>query len=65
MSLGNPILQMQRGSDCVQGQISELTGIKVGHLSKLEQDEGDPKMSTLHKLTPGAGTGKGPKRTDF
>jgi transcriptional regulator with XRE-family HTH domain len=31
-------------------QLSERTGIRVGHLSKLEQDEGDPKLSTIYKL---------------
>jgi transcriptional regulator with XRE-family HTH domain len=31
-------------------QLSQHTGIKVGHLSTLEQDKGDPKLSTLQKL---------------
>ncbi len=41
---------MRQGKGRTQGQLSERTGIKIGHLSKLEQDEGDPKASTLYKL---------------
>jgi transcriptional regulator with XRE-family HTH domain len=50
MSLGHNIRQLRQEKGWTQGQLSELTGIKVGHLSKLEQEEGDPKASTLYKL---------------
>ncbi len=45
-----PVFPLRQGKDWTQGQLSERTGIKIGHLSKLEQDEGDPKASTLYKL---------------
>jgi transcriptional regulator with XRE-family HTH domain len=50
MSLGSNIRSLRQHKGWTQGQLSERTRIKVGHLSKLEQDEGDPKVSTLYKL---------------
>lgn len=50
MSLGANIRRLRQAKNWTQGQLSERTGIKIGHLSKLEQDEGDPKASTLYKL---------------
>ncbi len=50
MSLGQNIRRLRQNKGWTQGQLSERTGIKIGHLSKLEQDEGDPKASTLYKL---------------
>ncbi|WP_295581315.1 helix-turn-helix transcriptional regulator [uncultured Lamprocystis sp.] len=50
MSLGQNIRRIRQAKGWTQGQLSEHTGIKIGHLSKLEQDEGDPKASTLYKL---------------
>lgn len=50
MSLGKNIRRMRQDKGWSQVQLSEQTGIRVGHISKLEQDEGDPKLSTLHKL---------------
>ncbi len=50
MPLGENIRRFRQARGWTQGQLSERTGIKIGHLSKLEQDEGDPKASTLYKL---------------
>jgi transcriptional regulator with XRE-family HTH domain len=50
VSLGQNIRRIRQAKGWTQGQVSERTGIKIGHLSKLEQDEGDPKASTLYKL---------------
>jgi transcriptional regulator with XRE-family HTH domain len=50
MSLGQNIRRFRRDKGWTQLQLAERTGIKVGHISKLEQDEGDPKLSTLYKL---------------
>jgi transcriptional regulator with XRE-family HTH domain len=50
MSLGHNIRQFRQNKGWTQGQLAERTGIKIGHISKLEQDEGDPKASTLYKL---------------
>lgn len=50
MSLGHNIRRMRRDKSWTLGQLAEQTGIKVGHLSRLERDQGDPKLSTLYKL---------------
>ncbi|RKT46624.1 helix-turn-helix domain-containing protein [Thiocapsa rosea] len=50
MSFGKNIRRMRQDNGWTLLQLSQRTGIKVGHLSKLEQDEGDPKLSTLQKL---------------
>ncbi|MBK5963696.1 hypothetical protein CCR95_06255 [Thiocystis minor] len=50
MSLGKNMRRMRQDKGWNQLQVSERTGIRVGHISKLEQDEGDPKLSTLYKL---------------
>ena len=50
MSLGKNIKRMRQDNGWTQGQLSKRTGIRIGHISKLEQDEGDPKLSTLYKL---------------
>jgi transcriptional regulator with XRE-family HTH domain len=52
MSLGTNIRRLRRDKGWTLGQLAEQTGIKLGHLSKLEHDEGDPKLSTLYKLMP-------------
>ena len=41
---------MRRDKGWSQAQLSDRSGIKIGHLSQLEQDKGDPKLSTLYKL---------------
>ncbi len=50
MSLGKNIRRMRRDKGWTQSHLSEHTGIRIGHISKLEQDEGDPKLSTIYKL---------------
>ena len=50
MSFGKNVRRMRQDRGWNQLQLSERTGIRVGHISKLEQDEGDPKLSTLYKL---------------
>lgn len=50
MSLGKNIRRMRQDKGWSQFQLSEKTGIRVTHISKLEQGEGDPKLSTLYKL---------------
>ncbi|WP_186342983.1 helix-turn-helix domain-containing protein [Allochromatium palmeri] len=50
MSFGKNVRRMRQDKGWSQYQLSNRTGIKVGHISKLEQDEGDPKLSTLYKL---------------
>lgn len=50
MSLGKNLRQLRQDKGWSQTNLSERTGIKIGHISKLEQGEGDPKLSTLRKL---------------
>ncbi len=50
MGLGENIKRLRRDKGLTQNQLSKLTGIKVGHISNLEQDDGDPKLSTIYKL---------------
>lgn len=50
MSLGENIRSLRREKGWTQGDLSERTGIKINHLSRLEQGGGDPKESTIQKL---------------
>ncbi|MFD2110774.1 helix-turn-helix domain-containing protein [Thiorhodococcus fuscus] len=50
MSLGKNIRRLRQDQGWTQVQLSERTGIRIGHISKLEKDDGDPKLSTLYKL---------------
>jgi transcriptional regulator with XRE-family HTH domain len=50
LSLGTNIRRFRRDKGWTQTQLSERTGIKMGHISQLEQDNSDPKLSTLYKL---------------
>ena len=50
MSLGTNLRRLRQAKGWTQGDISDRTGIKVSHVSKLELDEGDPKISTVYKL---------------
>jgi transcriptional regulator with XRE-family HTH domain len=50
MTMGTNIRRLRQDKGWTQGQLSERSGIKVPHISSLEQDEGDPKLSTLYKL---------------
>jgi transcriptional regulator with XRE-family HTH domain len=50
MSLGENIKRIRKEKNFTQGMLSEKTGIKIGHISKLENNETDPKLSTLYKL---------------
>lgn len=50
MSLGKNIRQLRHDRGWTQADLSERTGIKINHLSRLEQEDSDPKLSTLYKL---------------
>ena len=50
MSLGKNIRRMRRDKGWTQAELAERAGIKINHVSKLEQDDTDPKLSTLYKL---------------
>ncbi len=50
MALGDNIKRLRRDKQWTQGDLAEESGIKVGHISKLERNESDPKLETLMKL---------------
>lgn len=50
MSFGENIKRFRRDKGLTQGDLSKISGIKLGHISKLERDESDPKLSTVYKL---------------
>ena len=51
MALGSNLMRLRRLKSWTQGQLSDATGIKIGHISKLERDDDtDPKLSTIYKL---------------
>ncbi len=50
MAIGRNLKALRLEKNWTQGDLSEKTGIKVAHISKLENNDGDPKLSTLEKL---------------
>ena len=50
MSLGSNLRRMRKDRGLSQEQLSDKTGIRVAHISKIESDGTDPKLSTIYKL---------------
>lgn len=50
MALGDNLKRLRKESGLTQGDLSELCGIKLAHISKLERSESDPKLTTITKL---------------
>ena len=50
MPLGDNLRRLRRERGWTQAQLSERAGVKVNQISKLEQDDADPHLSTLYKL---------------
>ncbi|NEV64675.1 helix-turn-helix domain-containing protein [Thiorhodococcus minor] len=50
MSLGKNIRRLRQDKGWSQAHLSEQTGIKIGHISTLEKDDGNPTLATLYKL---------------
>lgn len=50
MALGENLKRLRRDKHWTQGDLAEASGVKVGHISKLERNESDPKISTIYKL---------------
>ena len=53
MSLGSNLRRLRKDRGLSQEQLSDRTGIRVAHISKIESDGTDPKLSTLYKLMDG------------
>lgn len=50
MAIGENLKRLRRDKQWTQGDLAEASGVKVGHISKLERNETDPKVSTIYKL---------------
>ncbi len=50
MSIGTSLKFLRGKRKLTQGELAEKTGMKLGHISKIERDETDPKLSTIQKL---------------
>lgn len=50
MSVGENIRRLRRDKSLTLDGLSKLSGVKANHISKLERNESDPKLSTIFKL---------------
>lgn len=50
MSLGDNLRVLRKKKGWTQQELATKTGIKLAHISTLEGQESDPKLSTLYKL---------------
>ncbi len=49
MGMGHNLKMFRLGKGLTQSDLSKKTGVKIGHISTLEKDNGDPKLSTIYK----------------
>ena len=50
MAIGENLKRLRREKSLTQGELSKLTGIELNHISKMERNDSDPKLSTIYKL---------------
>lgn len=50
MALGENLRRLRVARGLTQGELSIMTGVKLGQISKIERNEADPKVSTVYKL---------------
>lgn len=50
MSFGENLKRLRRDKGYTQKELANDAGMKIGHISTLENDDGDPKLSTIYKL---------------
>ncbi len=50
MSFGDNLKRIRRDRGLTQSELADKCGIRYGHISKIERNIGDPKISTLYKL---------------
>lgn len=50
MALGENLRRLRVARGLTQGELSNMTGVKLGQISKIERNEADPKVSTIYKL---------------
>ncbi|MGO2474219.1 MAG: helix-turn-helix domain-containing protein [Vibrio litoralis] len=50
VALGENLKRLRRDKNLTQGELAELSNIRVGQISKIERNEVDPKLSTIYGL---------------
>lgn len=50
MAIGDNLRRLRVNKGLTQGELSSMTGVKLGQISKIERNEADPKVSTIYKL---------------
>lgn len=50
MNIGSNLKAIRLQLGLTQSQLSELSGVELNHISKIELDKSDPKLSTIYKL---------------
>ena len=53
MSFGSNLKRLRRDKNQTQGDLAKVSDVKMGHISKLECDTLEPKISTVYKLMNG------------
>ncbi len=51
MSFGDNLRRIRRDRGLTQQELAKESDIRYGHISKMERGIGDPKLSTIYKLT--------------
>lgn len=50
MSIGSNLKRLRRDKKMTQGDLANACGIRLGHISKIERDATDPKLSSIYAL---------------
>lgn len=50
VALGENLKRLRRDKNFTQGELADLSNIRVGQISKIERNEVDPKLSTIYAL---------------
>ncbi|MEH0691040.1 helix-turn-helix domain-containing protein [Vibrio cholerae] len=50
VALGDNLKRLRRDRNLTQGDLADLSNIRIGQISKIERNEVDPKMSTIYSL---------------
>ncbi|MBY8309851.1 helix-turn-helix domain-containing protein [Vibrio fluvialis] len=50
VALGDNLKRLRRDKNLTQGELADLSNIRVGQISKIERNEVDPKLSTIYAL---------------
>lgn len=50
MAFNDNLKRLRRDKGLSQSELADMTGIKTTHISRLESENSDPKLSTIYKL---------------